>query len=95
MAEYTLRAWYTLKWVGLKNKKKGPPAFLSWKVIMILMAARQKKKKARDTLGLVWIQIWNEGTTNLFDWKIKYDSFNTQLKNYGSNDLAAPDKETR
>ena len=36
-----------------------------------------------------------DGIINLLDWESEHDSFNTQLKEDGSEDLAAPDKEAR
>ena len=62
---------------------------------MVLMAARRKRKWARENLNLVSIRIWIEGIISLLDWEKEKGLFSTQLKNGGSTDLAAPDKNAR
>ena len=56
---------------------------------------RKKEKGYREILKFLWIQIWIEGNINLLDWESEHDLFHTPLKNDGSYDLAAPDKEAR
>ena len=66
---------------------------------MILMTAQQKKEKEKEK-GPGHPEVCMNsnligGIINLLDWESEYSSFETPLKNDGSNDLAAPDKDAR